>query len=110
MQDPTRDMMDPEHYSQLAALGTEMGRILESEAFQSGILLVRAQIYEEWCQAASPQELANLKGEQQALERLLKAFEDIHINGIIAQEAVRRANADLEIEEFDTGDADVALV
>jgi hypothetical protein len=82
----------------VAALGTEMQQILASEAFKTGVLLTRAQIYEEWCNAHSPIRLARLKAEQEALDRLLQAFETIHTNGMIAQEAIRRENAGLDTE------------
>jgi len=91
MTDPTQ-VPETDNLAQLAALGTEMKALMNTEAFKSGVLLTRARIYEEWCDARSSRKLARLKAEQQALDRLLLSFDTILDNGIYAQEAIRQRN------------------
>ena len=93
---PHNEFEGPESHAELAALGTEMRQILKAEAFQAGVTLTRAQIFTDWCLASSEKELSELKAEQRALERLLQALENIHVNGMIAQDAIRQANAGLD--------------
>lgn len=76
--------------SELAQLGTEMHTILESDAYQAGMNLARARIFEGWARSASPQEREALHAEYRALERLQESFKTIDDDGAVAQEAIRR--------------------
>jgi hypothetical protein len=76
--------------SELASLGMEMRRIMESEAYQAGIGLAQARIFEKWTQSDSALEQESLHAEWRALERLQEAFRTIDSDGAVAQEAIKR--------------------
>lgn len=90
---PTHEPPEMRDTAELAALGLEMDRILETEAFQTAITLAKARIYADFCTAVSDKHVIRAKREQQALERLLGAISDITQDGFVAREAIRRANA-----------------
>jgi len=74
----------------LADLGGEMQGILQSDAYQTGLTLARARIFEGWTSSASAKERDNLHADLRALERLEAAFKDIDDEGAVAREAIRR--------------------
>jgi len=87
--DIPHDDQHPE-LAELAQLGEEMEGILRSDAFNAGVSLVRAKIFEEWTRAVAPELRERLHAEQRALERVLDAFKSIDDEGAVAREARRR--------------------
>jgi len=82
----------------IAELGGEMDSILRSDAYQTGLTLARARIFDGWTQAVSPKERELLHADLRALERLEAAFKTIDDEGAVAREAIRRMQ-----EAADTG-------
>ena len=80
----------------IAALGEGMESILKSDAFETGLTLARARIFEGWASSADPEERENLHAEMRALERLLGAFKTLDDEGVVAREAIR------QMQESDT--------
>jgi hypothetical protein len=74
----------------VAVMGLEMERILQSEVFQAALTMVRARIYAEWLSATETSVRETLHAEQKALERLTEAFAHINGDGMIAREAIKR--------------------
>jgi len=75
---------------EIARLGEEMESILKSDAYQTGLTLARARIFEGWASAHSPKERELLHAELRALDRLIGAFETLDSEGAVAREAIRR--------------------
>lgn len=95
----------PQEYldlAEVAKLGEEMERILSSDAFQAGVTLTRARIFEEWTRAIDPKIREDLHAEQRALDRVFDALKTIDEEGVVAREARRRVDesyTDLSSEE-----------
>jgi hypothetical protein len=83
-------MADELHH--IARLGDEVKQIMDSEAFQTGLTIVRGRIFEEWTGATTTDRREALHAEQRALERLLEAFKTLDDEGAVAREAIRQAN------------------
>lgn len=79
----------PAEVFEVARLGEAMENVLKSDAFQTGLTLARARIFEEWTRGPSLTIREELHAEQRALERLLEAFETIDEEGVVAREAIR---------------------
>ena len=85
--------MDEEFKSDLYAiadLGGGMEAILKSEAYQTGLTLTRARIFDGWATSASSEQRELLHADLRALERLEAAFKTIDDEGAVAREAIRR--------------------
>lgn len=78
----------------IAALGEEMEGILKSDAYQTGLTLARARIFEVWAAAVSPREREEMHAELRALERLEAAFKTLDDEGAVARESIRRSRED----------------
>jgi hypothetical protein len=76
---------------EVAALGEQMESVLKSDAFQTGLTVARARIFEEWTRASSQSIREELHAEQRALGRLMDAFKTIDEEGAVAREAIRRS-------------------
>jgi hypothetical protein len=84
-----------------AEIGREMEGILRSDAWQTGLTLVRARIFDEWVNAPSPEMREQKHADIRALERLQEAFRDLDQEGAAAREAIR-AMREAEAAEADT--------
>ena len=62
----------------VAAIGAEMRRILDSEAYQTGLTLTRARIFSEWTNTVSVIDRESLHSELCALERLWTTRVSLH--------------------------------
>ena len=82
----------------VATLGTEMTQILNSEAFQTGLTMVRARIFHDWAESQHESLREKLHAELRGLERLMEAFRELDEEGVIARETIRRWH------EEDTGE------
>lgn len=76
----------------LLSLSDEMTRLMDTEAFKTGVTLVKARIFTEWASTKRTDvvEREALHSEQRALERLLESFTHIIGEGLVAREAIRR--------------------
>jgi hypothetical protein len=80
----------PTEVYQVASLGEQMEAMLGTEAFQTGVTLARARVFEEWTRASAPSTREELHAEMRALDRLLEAFKSIDDEGVVAREAIRQ--------------------
>ena len=92
-----REQEELEDLYAIAQLGEGMESILKSDAYQTGLTLARARIFEEWATALSLRRREILHSDLRALERRHEAFQDIDQEGAVAREAIRR-----EAESADT--------
>ena len=76
----------------VARVGEEMEAFLRSDAYATARAVVQGRIFEEWTTAATLPVREALHAEQRALDRLQEAFETIEGEGLVAREAIRRAN------------------
>lgn len=78
----------------VAAIGSEMRRILDSEAYQTGLTLTRARIFSEWTNTVSVIDREELHSELCALERLQESFRTLDNEGFVARETIRRVQGE----------------
>ena len=78
----------------VAAIGAEMRRILDSEAYQTGLTLTRARIFSEWTNTVSVIDRESLHSELCALERLQESFRTLDNEGFVARETIRRVHGE----------------
>ena len=83
-------MDDEYNLHEIARLGEQMEGILKADAFQTGLTLARARIFEGWASSVNPVERENLHAEMRALERLMEGFKTLDDEGAVAREAIRR--------------------